>query len=182
MGRLKLMKFPASDEITFEISKDKTLQEMQEELDEFIMSFERVRSLSETEILKNMILACHDEITEIEDDISNPEEWIDALHFVLSIANRLGVEIKSYIDYYDIPLCDAVRSLRYFLLDVTRLSRCFKHWSVKTPSYLDQDEIADTLQLMVIFINSACCKLGVSMRDEYIKKYKINIERQRSGY
>jgi len=151
------------------------LQDKQDKLDDFITDFNEIE-MTESELLKNMILACHDEITEVEDAPEDVSEYIDVLHFVLSIANKMGFELSdSRMDW-------KTDTLRGELLKFTRLSRVFKHWSDKTPSSHELSIAKECLDGMVDLIHEACVALGSDMFEEYNKKHDINIQRQYDGY
>jgi len=164
----------------------KALQEKQEELDQFIIESKGLQDMSPEHLLSNMILACHDELIEVYDAPEDAEEWIDVLHFVLSIANKLDVDLdevdfapRKYVGH---GLCrmqyDSVELLFY----ITRLTNAFKHWSNKVPSEQEITAYSECLLIMADIIKQACGKLGVDMVEEYDKKYEINKERQREGY
>jgi len=150
----------------------KELQIKQQELDIFIIRKCNIH-MSVEEMTKNMILACHDEISEVEESPDDASEYIDVLHFVLSIANKYKLKLDNERDDgYNVLDLD----LRKCLLKWTRESRIFKHWSTKqgysAQVYLDY---------MVDIIHDNCIRLGVDMFEEYEKKYQINIERQNGG-
>lgn len=164
------------------MSKIKEMMVMQKELNDFVIANHGLK-FNDKELLKNMILACHDEISEVEDDITNPEEFIDVLHFVLSVAIELGVEPKDPIVIPLVPLCSTPRMFRKSLLTVTRLSRCFKHWSIVKMSPANLETIREELSFMIATIVRALDILDADdIYTAYHKKYVINIERQKSGY
>lgn len=159
----------------------KTLQEKQLELDQFIIEKRGLTPdvISTSELMKNIILACYDEIEEVAEDITNPEEWIDVLHFVLSIANYVGVELHIPTEPIKWNLLECIYELRNDFKFFVRESRCFKHWSDKKG---DELMVKAFLECMIDTIHRACEILGVDMVEEYDKKYEINIQRQIEGY
>lgn len=152
--------------------KIKDLQLKQQQLDDFIIKNNNIQ-VSDSEMLKNMILACHDEISEVKESPDDVEEYIDVLHFVLSIANRCDLELSEYRIYsYE----NYKPTLGRLLLDFTRETKCFKHWSKKKGNTIPLN-----LNIMIDIIYGNCKRLGADMFEEYEKKYQINIERQKSG-
>lgn len=154
----------------------------QKELNDYIIKT-RGLTFNEGELLKNMILACHDEISEVAENPQDSSEYIDVLHFILSIMIELG-----YSGYDEFPpqLYPSKKlahiELRELLLEVTRLSKCFKHWSDKKPSVGEITNIRELLLDCIDIIYTECKYLQVDMYEEYEKKYQINIERQKNGY
>lgn len=167
----------------------KRLQDKQMDLNMYVLSHRGLKLakaqpnvIVNSEYLKNMILACHDEILEVEEDIDNVEEYIDVLHFVLTLANSFGLELNEEFTPSKTKPKTLVLALRTNLLIITRLSKCFKHWSDKKPSEADIEEIKLRIQDMANIIYSLCTQKEANMIDEYDKKYIINIERQQQGY
>lgn len=167
----------------------KRLQDKQTDLNMFVLHSRGLKiakalpnSITNSEYLKNMILACHDEILEVEEDIENVEEYIDVLHFVLTLANLFGVDLPDEYSKYTSKPKTLVNALRENLLIITRKSKCFKHWSTKTPTDDDMLEIKARILDMVNIIHTLCELKKANMVAEYDKKYLINIQRQREGY
>ena len=160
----------------------KELQNKQKELDEFIVSKMNL-NLTDEHMLVDMMLAAIDELcNEVKEDIENAEEWIDELHFVLSIGNRLGVKIQeTNMLGSGWNLQQLYKANENHLLSAMRLSKCFKHWSKKRPSATDMALITNHLGICVESIKLACIKLNTDMEQEYNKKYEINRERQLRG-
>ena len=107
-----------------DLVKIKELQEKQAALDAFIVEHNKLE-ISDSEMLKNMILACHDEISEVEEAPDDITEYIDVLHFVLSIANRCNLVLD---EERIVSKIFSPKVMRNELLDFTRESRMFKHW------------------------------------------------------
>ena len=164
---------------------NKTLQQMQQELDEYIINVRDLR-LHPKHLIANMILACHDEISEVYDAPSDVEEYIDVLHFVLSIANKFGIILLEHDSMLhtvrNTTIMTHIQNLRNALLSVTRFSKVFKHWSDKMPTESDMERVRTNLQIMYNIITDLCDRQGVSVKEEYLKKYEINIKRQQEGY
>jgi len=159
----------------------KDLQIKQAELDAFIIKHLDLK-LSESEMLKNMILACHDEISVVEEAPDDVEEWIDVLHFLLSIANKKAFVLVTPEKYHDsVTDKSCVGYLWSDLLYFTRLSRCFKHWSAKVPSEDDITVMENFIQGSINAIYTKCLRSDTCMFKEYEKKYQINIKRQEDG-
>ena len=161
------------------------LQIKQLELDNYIIESKNIK-LSKNELLKNMILACHDEILEAEEAPDDVMEYIDILHFVLSIANKFNIVLPD-MDYFDLITrprsgFDYIESLRSNLLFITRESRIFKHWSVKEPTDEAYREIKLLLIEMCVDIVKVCQNLDADVVVVYNKKYEINKQRQRENY
>jgi dimeric dUTPase (all-alpha-NTP-PPase superfamily) len=159
----------------------KELQAKQKELDEYIIKKKGI-DISKEHLLSNTFLAAIDELcNEVEEDMKNPEEWIDVLHFVLSIGNQMGFEyedVKIHVGYLERMFEIATDHL----LQSLRLSKCFKHWSHKRPSVTQRFTIQSYLEIVLKMIYSACEQLNCDMVTEYNKKHKINVERQNNGY
>ena len=154
----------------------------QKELNDYIIETRGLK-FNDGELLKNMILACHDEISEVEEAPYDAEEYIDVLHFVLSIALEFGFEDLNFTNYSWYPNLDTSHDfLRYSLLKLTRYSKCFKHWSDKKPSEVDINHVKDHLEFMIHIIYVSVGILDKDMYAEYNRKYQINIERQKNGY
>ncbi len=157
------------------------LQRKQQELDSFIIKTKNI-TISKEHLLSNTFLAAIDELSnEVREDISNPEEWIDVLHFVLSISNQLGYTL-SMRNASEGKLDELLLRTERALLRALRLSKCFKHWSNSTPNQVELTWVGEFLSGAVSVINVACEVLNVDMYEEYEKKYKINIERQKNNY
>ena len=158
------------------------LQRKQLQLDEFIITSRKLK-ISNVELVKNMMLACHDEILECMEAPTDPSEYIDVLHFVLSIANKFDIELDEIPHEHAYEVISFIPNrLQHDLLLITRYSRIFKHWSDKKANSFDKNSIKVLLQDMVDNISGACQLLEVDMLKEYNKKYQINIERQHGDY
>lgn len=154
----------------------KDLQLKQQELDNYIIEKNNIQ-VSDEEMLKNMILACHDEISEVEESPEDVEEYIDVLFFTLSIANRVNIDLDN--ESFDNEC--RLTNMREYLLEFTRRSRVFKHWSKKKPNNLDKKAMEDYLNYIVDMVWYNCKRLNCNMFDEYEKKYAENIRRQETG-
>lgn len=161
----------------------KELQRKQQELDDYIIKMKKLEDMDQTHLLSNMFLAAIDELcNEVKEDIENPEEWIDFLHFCLSISNRLDLEPEVYEFYVELGLNQCYDTAEEYILRCMRVSKCFKHWSNKKPDEKDLEFMELSLSLCIGAIDQACKALNANMFEEYEKKYKINIQRQRENY
>ena len=160
------------------------MQLQQRELDDYIIRSKGLQGMTDQALLSNMILALHDEILEVEEAPLDPTEYIDCLHFVLSIANKMGFKLHGYIgvELRGVSLIDIYEGMRYALLRFTRHQRGFKHWSDKKVDAFGLVQCESSLNAILEYISLACKKLGVDLVKEYDTKYQINIERQRKGY
>lgn len=176
-----------------------TLKKKQQELDNFVLKSRGLTVLtspkprtviSEEELLKNMILACFDEIREVLEQPQNAEEWVDVLHFLLSISNKIQGETVSPYDlnfnrvfkYMGSPLKPLANELMMDMLKLNRLLSTFKHWSSKPVTHEAITSANVLISVMIENINIALHSLGTDMLTEYEKKYQINIERQKNNY
>lgn len=159
----------------------KQLQQKQKELDDYIIKTKNI-TISDDHMLSNTFLAAIDELSnEVKEDISNVEEWIDVLHFILSLGNKFGFDLLPF-GVYDRGLVKLQMQAEEHLLSAMRLSKCFKHWSNKKPEVYDMVQVERKLEIVIGCIKTACERLGCNMFDEYDKKYKINIQRQKDNY
>lgn len=166
------------------MSTIKDLQLKQLQLDSFILEKRGLTEeiLPNSELLKNLLLALYDEIMEIEEDISNAEEWVDALHFTLAIANWYDFELKKGFIPIESNLISNLSYVKKMYGNIVRRSRCFKHWSDKNASEADERFIACCLSDIICAIEKSLVVLGEDMRKVYDRKYEINVKRQMEGY
>ena len=159
------------------------LQKKQQELDDYIIRTKGL-DLHPEHLLSNMFSAAIDELmVEVADDMQDPEEWVDVLHFILSIANKYELELFDMEDLIsDRGLLGLHVECSRSLLIAHRFSKCFKHWSNKRPNKSMLTTIEMYLSRCVECIRLACIKLGTDMITEYNKKYEINVQRQKEGY
>jgi dimeric dUTPase (all-alpha-NTP-PPase superfamily) len=170
------------------------LQIKQRSLDDFIIQSKGItivptvaNEYTERELLKNMYMALYDEIMEIKHDIENAEEWIDALHFILSIANRtkceLGVHSRTIDDVKHLSLQDCHNNLLHDFNAVLRRNKIFKHWSTQFGDPMRFSPLINSyLQEMVLTISDALVLLGKDMIKEYELKHDVNVVRQENNY
>lgn len=164
------------------------LKKYQNELDEKI---HRKFGLTESQTRDSRVIALYDEYNEmvnaskffkywsVQQDCPPREklveEWIDCLHFMLSLAIDYDIELEvppklviapSFEDLFRRYDC-MVNHLVHFYIDIS-------------------DEVVrkNKLQQIFFYINKWGSALNLSEEEiveEYQKKYKINIERQQSG-
>lgn len=161
------------------------LVSLQRQLDERII---REKGLEGKDLLSNKILALQVELGELANEWqmfkhwkNNPqpkpgmlEEYVDCLHFILSI----GLDLKAtYIHFCVYDTGDIVQKfLRIFeLLSELSLSRFSESTGFQLLTY----------ELIVGHFIGLGKMLGFTweqIEEEYLKKNKINHERQRTGY
>ena len=161
------------------------LVEMQRELDGYIIE-KRELVISNEELIKNMFLAGYSELLEVFECLDDKEEWIDVLHFVLSISYKLGVEdeIDGYLNDYGTPPCNITKKALWYNLFAEYTSALddyagYKHWKD-----VNMNERGLTIHLAgcIETICVAVEQLGGNVKEEYTAKYNENIARQKRGY
>ena len=160
----------------------KELQKKQLELDKFIYESNNITDVGD--IFYNKIIALDVELGEFINEVQSFKHWkknkimdknktieeaCDCLHFVLSLANDMEVELK---------YMEAMKMSR----DINLLYRYIKATLWKE-IYIEDDEksLNKILSLLIGIIK----ELGFTYEDlikEYDRKYEINIQRQKEGY
>lgn len=171
----------------------KELQKKQLELDKFIYESNNITDVGD--IFYNKIIALDVELGEFINEVESFKYWkkmpkwkkfltyfkykksdwkaleeaCDCLHFILSLANDMEVELK---------YMEAMKMSR----DINLLYRYIKATLWKE-IYIEDDEksLNKILSLLIGIIK----ELGFTYEDlikEYDRKYEINIQRQREGY
>ena len=110
--------------------------------------------------------------------IKNPllEEYVDCLHFTLSIGLDLKVSTPYKIGDYMAP--DVTRQFKFVFEDISKLDRAISN-------EYEEDVIFDTYDEMVRGLLGLGDMLGFTweqIEQSYLYKNKINHERQESGY
>ena len=169
----------------------KELQKKQAELDKFIYNKQGI-PLNDLK-LKEKIIALDVELSEFANEIEFFKYWkvnkgknkileeaCDCLHFILSIANALKVNLDEFVDIENIKneklFCYSVENIYiatklYLLEDVLD---CEGTYSREEATCI----IFENLVMMIL-------KIGFTYEDlikEYDRKYEINIQRQKEGY
>lgn len=160
-------------------------QDMQLELDNYIIESKGITVcpdvqgvITESELLKNMMLACLDEIEEAYEDPDDLEELVDIAHFILSIANKFHETLS--LDGIQIGPCDKEDHLwiiRCHFMRFVRMSRVFKHWSDK-PGAFDRLSLEIIMARIIASIEAS----GGDFDTLYRAKYEKNKARQQRGY
>lgn len=161
-----------------------TLLKKQQELDDYIM---RERFLTHDETIEQRKLAFVVELAELAQewrgfkywsDNQEPsdkmlEEYVDVLHFALSLHNYYGGETAFTVD--------SIKSTSEVWKDDGK-ARALKMFSVILEHNYDYSW-CDGLTLYMVAVLSMCLELQVDdILKEYDRKYQINIERQNNGY
>lgn len=160
----------------------KELQKKQLELDKFI--YESNDIVDTGDIFYDKIVALDVELGEFINEVKTFKYWkknkvmdsnkvieeaCDCLHFILSLANDMEVELK-YIE--------AMKMAK----DVNLLYRFIKATLWKD-IYLDDE--SESMNKVLSLLIGLIKELGFTCEDlikEYDRKYEINIQRQREGY
>lgn len=163
------------------------LFEMQRELDEHII---KEKHLEGQNLLPNTILALQVELGELANEWrgfkhwSNDqemrrekalEEYVDCLHFFLSIAHQCGYKADDLYSYEDTLEGDAVYIFNEMFLHVGRLA------------FIGDERMRKTMfrSVLYIFFNFGEQKLGFSWEEvvkAYLDKNAVNHQRQMNGY
>jgi dimeric dUTPase (all-alpha-NTP-PPase superfamily) len=161
------------------------LQTLQKGLDDFIINKKELQQRSQgPDFINNIWCAGFSELYEIENDINNPEEWIDFLHFVLSVANKLGIELKGRNVVAPNKNLHFVEDYHAYLkmcwTEAMDASKTYKHWSNKPMDFENTvwflEAAVEILQEVFIF------QFKADIETEYIKKWEINRKRQVNHY
>ena len=160
----------------------KGLQNKQLELDKFI--YESNNIVDTGDIYYDKIVALDVELGEFINEVKTFKYWkknkvmdsnkvieeaCDCLHFILSLANDMEIELK-YIE--------AMKMAK----DVNLLYRFIKATLWKD-IYLDDE--SESMNKVLSLLIGIIKELGFTYEDlikEYDRKYEINIQRQREGY
>lgn len=110
--------------------------------------------------------------------VTNPllEEYVDCLHFILSIGNDLGFDIKDFEENrwsFD----EGVSIQRLFALTIFHAS-CIEY---ESSADFKLTELYETLNLLMI-LGEMLGFTEEQIEQAYYDKNKINFERQKSGY
>lgn len=178
----------------------KTLFIRQKELDDFILDNHNTRNSSEEKLThRNLIteklLALFVEVGEF---ISAPmskklEEYVDCLHFILSLRFSLSVEInEEYEEFEEMyekfteirPEGETAAMLFTSISYLANATRCFKYWSTQqcpiNKTFLK--ELYQRVFRDFLRLGNAAGFKGYEIIDAYDKKYQVNIRRQETGY
>lgn len=168
----------------------KELQKKQLELDKFIYNKQGI-PLSDLK-LKEKVVALDVELSEFANKIEFFKYWkvnkgkgkdkiieeaCDCLHFILSLANTIGVELN-YNNCF---------SKGFLIDDYLRIKKLLNNDFTETiTEYEDAKPQANIIINLIldIFIGMVV-KAGFTFKDlikEYDRKYEINIQRQKEGY
>lgn len=160
----------------------KELQKKQLELDKFI--YESNNIIDTGDIFYDKITALDVELSEFINEVKSFKYWkknkimdknktieeaCDCLHFILSLANDMEIELK-YIEAMKIAK------------DVNLLYRFIKATLWKD-LYLDDE--SESINKIFSLLIGLIKELGFTYEDlikEYDRKYEINIQRQKEGY
>ena len=160
----------------------KELQKKQLELDMFIYESNNITDTGD--IFYDKITALDVELSEFINEVKSFKYWkknkimdsnktieeaCDCLHFILSLANDMEIELK-YIE--------AMKMAK----DVNLLYRFIKATLWKD-IYLDDE--SESMNKVLSLLIGIIKELGFTYEDlikEYDRKYEINIQRQREGY
>ncbi|WP_277680374.1 dUTP diphosphatase, partial [Gracilibacillus dipsosauri] len=109
---------------------------------------------------------------------ANPllEEYVDCLHFILSIGLELKVKMPYIIGDYEAP--NVIRQFNFVFEDISKLDRAIRN-------EYEESMITDIYDETVRGILGLGSLLGFTweqIETAYLDKNKINHERQRSGY
>ena len=160
----------------------KELQEKQRELDNYIIKKRDITFQGKERIL-SLFLSAFSEIQETENDIENPEEWIDILHFVLSIANELDIDLVytgTFNNKY--TLTTYLDEVRKDLTKAMDVEASYKFWKTIELDYTSKMVLKHLLQKLCVNINQACNFIGEDLETQYLMKHQKNIDRQINGY
>lgn len=157
------------------------MQRKQQLLDDLIM-IEKNIHISKGEMIKNLIFAISDEVLEVVDNRDDVTEYIDILHFTLSIANLYSIQLMFPEKHEGVEFEELIGFIDYDIKRIARETINFKHWSNKEFEEPDLEKLKLFLTRIVDDIYTACTFLGCSMVDEYNKKFAINVKRQFDGY
>lgn len=172
------------------------LYKNQKELDLNIIKTNNICE-KETDLLTKKFLAALVELgefaEEIKDRVKALYEYVDTLHFLLSINNDLELNYMCDIEFESIYNSsrfelDATRSgeIVDFIMNFTNLAnatRCFKYWSTKKSE--DKNRLKD-LYAVTLWSFFSIGNFEGYTADEIIEAYKTkrleNFKRQQEGY
>lgn len=166
----------------------KGLQEKQQRLDDFIYKSNNVK---EEDVFLDKIIALDVELSEFVNELEFFKYWrknkgkenaleeaCDCLHFILSLANTVKVElkyVKTPLDYDNLK--EDYLTIKSLL--ITDFTSCVtSNGKAKKEAFIIINMIFNILIEMVR-------KVGFTYEDlikEYDRKYEINIQRQKEGY
>ena len=156
-----------------------SLFEKQKELDEYIYEKNNVTA---EEIFEKKIVAFLDELFELANELQffkywkdeividrqrAKEEYIDVIHFTISIANAVGINQHKYID-------TKPRDLNKLFLGITNLA-----------TVISVSKSKEHVKSLINNVIALGYQLGLTeeiVLAEYDKKNEINYARQESGY
>lgn len=148
----------------------KELQEKQRELDTFIIESKGLQELSQRPDFVNALwCAGFSELYEIKGDIFNAEEWIDMLHFVLSVANNLDIKLSNPKSIYDtsVPIVLRLEELTKSWTEAMDYSKTYKFWSSKEAKH---NQVEFMLNDCIHMIDAVMSTLGTDLVTEYLNK------------
>lgn len=161
------------------------LQILQKGLDDFIINNKGLHLREQSpDFINNIWCAGFSELHEIENALDDPEEWIDFLHFLLSVANKLDIKITGRKIFKSEYKLETLGQARYSLLTswtkAMDASKTYKHWSNKSADFetlvFEIENMADILIQVFDFV------FDLDMQEEYMKKWEINRKRQINHY
>lgn len=170
------------------------LFEMQRDLDNYIMKKNDLKIDKNTLMLSRMI-AMLTEVEEAREEIGGDrekyiEETADVLHFWLSLVNLMELELDmSYLhhvlkhDKEDNPiLIDIfIYEAKETILELIALTEVFKYWKTKKNNV--PVATLETLMTRIFLLAFAANDIPEDVLIEaYIRKNKINYDRQNNGY
>ena len=175
------------------------LFEKQKKLDDFIMGKFDARGIKTTEydkLLSFRLLSFIVEVGEIVEATNREEtlfEYIDALHFLLSIGNLIDIKIpyksesfkKSYnfmVLNIGIEGLDVYQSILVSFSKLSNKTKCFKYWSIKRNVKVDLFDNYLDLFLNFIYLGHLLEFTDLEIETAYIKKNDINYRRQVESY
>lgn len=164
----------------------KQLQEKQNKLDNYIIE---KQGLQGKDLLKNKIIALDVELSEFMNEIESFKFWkinkgkdkaleeaCDCLHFILSIANDLNVDLSKFVKIDEIKFGKASLETIYMRIKIFINGMYFEK-----NKNLNRLTIRDTFKEFIAMLFLLNIKFNDLVK-EYNKKYEINIKRQNQGY
>lgn len=174
----------------------KDLCKMQKELDDYILENHNLQEVKKEDLLSKRFLAFMVEFGEFLDASEEEKltEFIDGVHFLLSLKNELdvflnyeGVELKDVLEILENDIKKSedalIRDVIHAFWELANKNKAFKYWSVK-PMILGEELNKEYSILLLNYLT-----LGVfhgytftDIENAYVQKYNENVQRQKSNY
>lgn len=169
----------------------KELLDKQKELDNIIENNCSNAEIYSKEFINENLLALIVEIAEFQNEhekAARLTEYVDILHFMLSIGNSLKIKSiiinKELCEFYSQLCFNVIDTLTYYVecCKLANSIKSFKYWSKQ--DICTSNLTTAWIDLFISFLNLGYAENYTSIQIEkaYLEKYNINLTRQTEGY